>query len=147
MKCLEKNPDRRFQTGREMAEALGGCTVCEDRTEVDSIPGPARKIPRSVYMAGVALLLLIALVAVRQYIKHQDVPGEMALLSIESDPADAEVFINGELKGRTPLKVELPLGKQEVRMQLQDYYNWEAQIDLDKAEETPIFVKLNPMVF
>jgi serine/threonine-protein kinase len=185
MRCLEKNPDRRFQTGREMAHALRGCVVSEVAKKSDSGPGQRGRSPRFIFVMGVVLLLLIAVVIGRQVfppspngvppsvtppkteIPQKDVPTDLpipkdrdtkdqkvpeasvetALLTIESDPADAEVFINGTLKGRTPLKLTLPLGKQEVRMQLQDYYNWEAQIDLDKAGETPIFVKLNPVVF
>ena len=177
MKCLEKNPDRRFQTGHELARALAGCAVSEDRAAAGPPAGAARKIPRALYLAGAVLLLVLAVAVGRQFfmppgpdattpdvpLKTEippentpvetptaatpEAPTETALLNIESDPADAAVFINGALKGRTPLRIALPLGKQEVRMQLEDYYDWEAQVDLDKAGETPIFVKLNPVAF
>lgn len=180
MRCLEKNPERRFQSGREMAEALRGCIV----REAEPLPGGRKRIPRAAYTAGLAVVLLvIGLVVGRQLflpstgvitppavpsktdlppkeapveapvpreeaVRQQKPPeasAETARLIIESDPSDAAVFVNGALKGRTPLTLELPLGKQEVRMQLPEYYDWEAQIDLDRAEETPIFVKMNPV--
>jgi serine/threonine-protein kinase len=179
MKCLEKNPERRFQTGREVAEALGRCRVSEAPAASPRPPGTRRGGPLKAVSA--AVLVLVTAGAAGWYFfspfpdtttppsapptagisskapleaepaftgtPPAEAPAEMALLRIESDPPDAEVFINGALQGRTPIQVKLPLGKQEIRMQLQDYYNWEAQIDLDKAGETPIFVKLNPVVF
>ncbi|WP_373500445.1 serine/threonine-protein kinase [Desulfococcus sp.] len=153
MRCLEKNPDRRFQTGRDMAEALRALSVIKTEKRADGASVQRRRILKSIYAVGVLAFLLIAVVIGLKVfpLKEQVVeeppkpPVETAMLTIESDPVDAEVFINGTLKGRTPLQIELPLGKQEVRMQLQDYYNWEAQIDLDQAGETPVFVKLNPV--
>ena len=37
------------------------------------------------------------------------------------------------------------LGKYEIRVALQNYYAWEAQLDLDRAGERPLFVRLIPM--
>jgi hypothetical protein len=69
----------------------------------------------------------------------------LAILSVESDPAGTNVFLNGTLKGRTPLKVDLPLGKYEIRLSHRNYYEWEAQLQLDEEGETPLSVKLIPM--
>lgn len=153
MRCLEKNPDRRFQSGREMAEALRALSGTETGKGGDAAPVPRRRILKSFLVAGVlAILLAAAGIGLKVFPLKKPLdkeppkpPAETARLVIESDPSDAAVFVNGALKGRTPLTLELPLGKQEVRMQLPEYYDWEAQIDLDRAEETPIFVKLNPV--
>jgi hypothetical protein len=64
------------------------------------------------------------------------------LLNVQSEPAGAQLFVNNALKGRTPLKLELPPGQYEIRMDLSGYYNWEAQIELDEAGEIPLFIEL-----
>jgi hypothetical protein len=68
-----------------------------------------------------------------------------ALLKIKSHPIGAQVFVDGESKGKTPLDLALPLGTYEVRLALPDYYDWEAQIELRKEGETPIRVRLLPV--
>jgi serine/threonine-protein kinase len=197
LKSLEKKPDRRFQTGQEMVEALDACLATP-------APAPVPRNPKRLYLAGAAAFLLLLGVALGwRYLaphgagestplgKQAEIPprvttgrsvppsnaegrkndmapippagagtqsksepgasaaaaGPMARLNMTSDPSGAQVYINGVLKGRTPLDISLPLGKQEVRMQMEDYYNWEAQINLEKAGETPLFVKLHPVVF
>jgi len=57
----------------------------------------------------------------------------------------AEVFMDGIPKGVTPLKLRLPIGQYEVRMSMKDHYDWEAQLELDKKDKTPVFVKLVPV--
>ena len=53
------------------------------------------------------------------------------------------VFIKG--KGNSPLDLDLPLGKHEVRVNSPGHYEWEAQLQLREEGETPLFVRLIPM--
>ena len=67
-----------------------------------------------------------------------------ALLKVESVPSGAQVFFNDSLKGETPLKLELPIGKYKVRLNLHDHHEWEAQLLLDEEGEIPLFITLLP---
>jgi hypothetical protein len=69
-----------------------------------------------------------------------------AELRVSTTPLGAQVFIDDEFKGKTPFKIKLPMGKHEVRLSLPEYYEWEAQLQLDKKGETPLEVDLEPMV-
>jgi hypothetical protein len=76
----------------------------------------------------------------------QDVkPTPLSVLDVSSNPSSAQVFIDGAFKGNTPLKLDLPFGKYEVRVSLTDYYEWEAQIQLETAGEMPLFARLISM--
>ncbi|MBW2370786.1 MAG: PEGA domain-containing protein [Deltaproteobacteria bacterium] len=69
----------------------------------------------------------------------------MYLLGLRGNhPDGAQVFLGDELKGRTPLKLDLDLGKYEVRISRPNYYAWEAQVRLNKRGETPLYVRLVP---
>jgi hypothetical protein len=48
-------------------------------------------------------------------------------------------------KGETPVRLELPPGKHELRLTLADYYDWEAQVQLKEENETPLQVRLIPI--
>ena len=156
LRCLEKHPDKRFQTALAVREALERCpemlTVTE-RTPAQSFEGAAvaatepvddqRHRRRMLALAGGALLFIalgvIALVLLRPK-QERDVkvvlgpaadaraakplaatrpatlrtaadarspspppaPG-WRRLSVDSTPRGAEVFIDGKLRGRTPL--------------------------------------------
>ena len=67
-----------------------------------------------------------------------------AFLKVDSVPGGAQVFLDGSLKGETPLRLELPIGKYEVRLSLHDHHEWEAQLQLDEEGEIPLFVRLLP---
>jgi hypothetical protein len=74
--------------------------------------------------------------------------GDMAantVLIIESSPPGAQIFIDGVFKGKSPLHLDLPLGKHEVRLNLPNHYEWEAQLQLREEVETPLYVRLVPM--
>jgi eukaryotic-like serine/threonine-protein kinase len=64
---------------------------------------------------------------------------------VTSLPTGAQVYLDNSFNGQTPLNLKIPLGKYEVRLSLPDYYEWEAQLQLNKAGETPLFVRLIPM--
>jgi hypothetical protein len=69
---------------------------------------------------------------------------EYAVLNVTSLPTGAQVYIDNSFNGQTPLNLRIPFGKHEVRLSLPDYYEWEAQLQLNEAE-TPLFVRLIPM--
>ncbi len=70
---------------------------------------------------------------------------QFATLKISSNPDGANVFVDNALKGQTPLDLPLPLGKYELRLNSDGYLEWEAQVDLDVAGETPLYVPLRPL--
>jgi eukaryotic-like serine/threonine-protein kinase len=69
----------------------------------------------------------------------------LSILNVSSNPSVAQVFLDGSFKGNTPLKLNLPIGKYEVRVSLSDYYEYEAQIQLKEPGELPLFVRLIPI--
>jgi len=166
MKSLSKNPDDRFQTGKEMAEALQACLKPpEPDTQTIRIQGDERLKKKSVLaillVAAVVLGAGIFYVATNRSDQASVEPAVTSdprvesldstetrahsLLNITSDPSGAQVFIDGQFKGKTPLNLDFSLGKYEIRVNLPDHYEWEAQIELKEEGETPLFVRLIPM--
>jgi serine/threonine protein kinase len=147
MKSLSKDPDKRFQTGREMAQPLKAC-LKRRRSDTGQRPRVPAKSKRIVPMTLIAVVFIIMAVAAAYFLTRDGSgPKEevLSVLTVESDPIGANVFLNDSLKGKTPLKIDLPLGKYEIRLSRQNHFEWEAQIQLDEQGETPLFVKMVPM--
>ncbi|MBW2107494.1 MAG: serine/threonine protein kinase [Deltaproteobacteria bacterium] len=154
IKSLDKNPEKRFQTGKAMATALKRCIASQGTSEVPAQP-EERPRSRMPLLLGLAIIVLVAVGAVSYSLfsgprPENNKPSDLAvsaqaLLKVQSAPAGAQVYVDGVFKGKSPLNLELPLGKHEVRMNLPDHYEWEAQLQLREAGETPLFVRLIPM--
>lgn len=165
MRSIRKKPDDRYQTGQELAEALKKCLA----PEVAETPAPqaerraAKSKPVGLYLVSLALLLGVIIGGVYLFLSghttappdqtatktenlgRSAVPAMPVSLNIASTPAGARIFLNGAFRGTTPSVLKLPLGKYEVRLSLQGYYDWEAQLQLDKKGETPLSVELLSM--
>lgn len=156
MKSLNKRHDKRLQTGKAMAEALKACLV---KTE-----------PRAKHhglFVVIAFIVMSIAGGLAYYFMTKGKPGQPVesglesssrgespsgmqvakpgVLKVDSVPAGAQVFIDGSFQGKTPLTLELSLGKYEVRLSLPNYYEWEAQLQLNEEGETPLFCRLIPM--
>jgi eukaryotic-like serine/threonine-protein kinase len=168
MKCLEKVPEKRFQTGRELVDALQ--RMAAEPSPKTSVPPPApekTRQPRVARLLLTAILVLGLAAAGGYYVWSQrsapsvagpgaagDItPGtdsapkssiETATLKISSEPEGANVYVNSVFKGRTPFDVQLPLGKYELRLSMVDHLAWEAQIDLDTPGEMPLRIPMRP---
>ncbi len=198
MKSIEKMPDKRFQTGRGIAERL---KTCQKRRESDL--SRERRIEKKSQHYGLLAFIAFAVIVVGigfvYYLVAWEKPetpaksalstssakltgagkekseiglvkkepeitspsgvqspsisetGSMeksamqAVLKVGSSPIGAQVFMDDSFKGKTPLDLELPFGKYEIRVRLHDYYDWEAQLKLEKEGEVPLFVRLIPM--
>lgn len=156
MKALSKNPDERFQTGAAMYDALKTCLESKELMEL-----PQEKT-RERMPGGLFLIIGIMLISIlggvfyftgsnsdqtQRIPKPEEVVSqpEYTVLNVTSSPTGAQVYLDHSFNGQTPLNLKIPLGKYEVRLSLPDYYEWEAQLQLNKAGETPLFVRLIPM--
>jgi hypothetical protein len=156
MKAISKRPEDRFPTGHEMAQPLKACLErrkSDVQRQERETPKPKPK--RNVLYASIALLVMVVLgggyFATRTILDRTRITTEQnrkvdihAALNVSSDPNGADVFLDGSFRGKTPVKVDLPLGKYEVRLTLQNHYDWEAQLQLDQEGEVPLFVRLLP---
>ncbi len=147
-RCLQKNPDDRFESGKALADALKACT--EKERFANTTPDRGKAPRKTVSMALAAVIAAIVIGLASYYfinsgteppvIKEEAVRN--ASFKIESSPARAQVFIDGTFKGKTPLTIKLHAGKHEVRLTSPDHYDWEAQVRLKEGGETPLFVRL-----
>jgi serine/threonine protein kinase len=142
MKSLNKRPEKRFQTGRDMAQELKAC----HKRRGSDILGEKRPHEKRRYLAlkTLAVSVAICILSIIFYFFSSE-KEPRALLKVTSSVMGAEVFINGSYRDRVPLEIELPLNKYEVSVRLKDYYDYKAQVTLDKeGEEYSVFARLFP---
>ena len=61
-----------------------------------------------------------------------------AFLKVRSVPKGAKVYIDGALKGTTPLNIKMRLGEYSIRLSNPGYHDQESKIVLDKMTDYPI---------
>jgi serine/threonine protein kinase len=159
IKSLNKNPDQRFQTGKELADSLKKSLVEKEPFSSESPPHKKNKKLSSAYFLAVISVILIVTAVFYIKITYRPVQPSSLLtepsppvhllngpvaLNIETDPPGAQIFLNNSFSGRTPAILNLPKGKYEIRFSLADHYDWEALLNLEKEGETPLFAKLLP---
>ncbi len=151
-RCLRKNPDERYTSGGELSGALKAC-LSKKQEAAAATARAGEKKRKNIVFFSVAVLIFVITGALSFYFisikSGADSPPPVeeaatAFLQIESVPAGARVFVDGMFKGETPLRLGLLLGKHEVRLTLADYYDWEAQVQLQDMGETPLNVRLIP---
>jgi serine/threonine-protein kinase len=158
MKCLMKNPDERFQTGRDLSEALNKCSGVKE--PVGASVSVSKSKSKIIVIISLSFFLLAGIIGGISYYftkpKYEDRTSSVkepavkenvrsTALKVESTPLGAQVFVDGTLKGATPVKLPLPAGKYEVKLTLTDYYDWEARVQVQEGGETPLLIHLVPM--
>ena len=63
---------------------------------------------------------------------ESDVFLVQARININSSPAAARVYLNGELKGTTPLDASISAGSHSLRLSLADHYDWESTLLIEQ---------------
>jgi len=74
--------------------------------------------------------------------RRSDVPSNMAVLDISSEPRDAEIEIDGTFAGTTPRTKRLNPGEYKIKISRNGYKNWERKIKVEANEEFPLSVQL-----
>lgn len=154
LKSLSKDPANRFQTGEAMAAALNHCldAAAHPFPEMgDPHDKPVRSRKTVIILAVFCLCIVTAIVGYTIMRKPVDElspagpaqsPAASSSLAVTSTPDGAQVFVDSMFKGTTPLNILLVPGSYEVRLNLPDYYEWEAQIQIGEADPTPLTVRL-----
>lgn len=190
MKSLAKKPEDRFQSGRQMAQALALLQTQQGSIVKETTVSHKRPKPVAL-IAGIGLALAVAFGAGYHFLSRPSEPVEnstnssaripqppkpdgvrqpqsdmktpeathnsatpadsqsqaqaIATLQISTEPLGAQVYVDNMFKGKTPLDINLPLGKYELRLNLPDHLEWEAQVDLDTPGLTPLHIPLQSM--
>ena len=147
MTALNKAPEKRYQTGNEMATALKKC-LQRRKSDARSIPAAA-KIKKTPQILLAALVILICLLGGAVFILKPWSEANLnssadlqAVLALKSEPSGARIFLDGSFRGNTPQRIDLPLGQYEVRLSLAGYYEWEGRLNLKEKGETPLSIRL-----
>lgn len=61
------------------------------------------------------------------------------VITVESEPFLANVYINNEEKGRTPRSTSLPIGIYNVKVTRDGYVDWYKDVEVKEEKSTPVF--------
>ncbi|OGK13735.1 hypothetical protein A3A93_05320 [Candidatus Roizmanbacteria bacterium RIFCSPLOWO2_01_FULL_38_12] len=89
-------------------------------------------VPR-IILFGFFVLVLIAVIAYARGYRINFDEGTVTstgILSVNSTPRPAKVYVNGELKGATDVNLTLPFGKYNVEVKKDGYTSWQKQVSL-----------------
>ena len=154
MKSLSKDPANRFQTGQAMAAALRNCLESGDHpfpatNEPLEKVGRSRKMILAITLTGCVLAAVVFGYSVMQKpadpsagANNASMLAPASILNVNSNPVGAQVFVDSAFKGSTPVDIPLVPGSYEVRLNLPGYYEWEAQLQIDEEDPTPLNVRL-----
>ncbi|MDT8429325.1 MAG: PEGA domain-containing protein [Pseudomonadales bacterium] len=124
------------------AESLDGARVLLDGVELGSIPLVAQEIPPGEYELQVLserYLPHTEQISIAGRLQEQSFAVSMrpawAEVSLQSVPAGADVLVDGELLGVTPLRVELLQGGRELTLKLAGYKAWQDDLLITAGED------------
>ena len=60
------------------------------------------------------------------------------VLTVDSDPFLANLYIEGEDEGRTPKSISLPVGKYDISVYRSGYREWKKNIEIKEEKSTPV---------
>ncbi|AFL95915.1 hypothetical protein containing PEGA domain [Thermococcus cleftensis] len=67
------------------------------------------------------------------------------VLKVNSNPSGAEVYINGDAAGKTPLELKLDPGTYTVRLSIEGYEDYEDSIEVRAGETAEVSANLDPI--
>jgi len=142
MKCLEKDPAKRFKTATVLAQELE--KLLEEKGPSKSSLFQTIIKEKINWLIVIIFIFLIAIgyLSLRQTIFKPTKPLTNAILDISTIPPAARVFIDGDFEGLSPVVVRVIPGPHNIKISQDGYYEWEAQVKVKKDGVTPLKIKL-----
>jgi serine/threonine protein kinase len=123
-RAMAREPEKRYARGKELASEL--------RRFLDTVqgrpasPSPPRPKSRSGWLvATAAAILALAALGGSLLVRGKggiSRPAEVGYLEFVSEPVGAEIFLDGNVVGRTPYTSEVAAGKHEIEFRKEGYY-------------------------
>jgi len=63
-------------------------------------------------------------------------------VNVSSDPAGADIYLDGQFVGNTPSELHLPAGAHKIRIQSENTKSWERNLNVLKDSEVTVHAKL-----
>jgi hypothetical protein len=106
-------------------------------------PGSGRRF-RRMAIAVMAVLLLVeaAYLGAARFLKAPEAPPASGVLVVESQPAGAEVVIDGRVRGMTPLNLSLPPGPHSMELRLPGGQARLVPVTIQKGAQQSHYVQL-----
>lgn len=169
MKALEKAPHRRFSSGREMAGALffdtmakpsasaneGGTLRLSD-IEAERPANAAVGRKRGLLIVAMIMITVAGMIGWRAGWRATGATAQPKISSVSeakqgkialsTEPSGADIIINGERKGISPLTLALPAGSYELAVTKSGHHPLEATINVLPEQEVPVDLKLSEEV-
>jgi len=149
LKCLAKDPDKRFKTASELANALEQIKI---KILNPNIPPSKINFLHQKWLIGAGLFLLLGAVAggylffnklnISPLTTTKTQIKATSILDVNSVPPAAKVFIDGKFMGLTPVALKLASGPHHIKLARNGFYAWEAQVNLKDKVTTPLKITL-----
>ena len=103
-----------------------------------------------VHMVSLAVALIVTLTlpgcVSAEKSGNRGAPGVGALATVmfQSTPGDAEVYVNGDFRGTTPLNLRLTAGTQTVELKLEGFVTWKRDLLVVAGDDTRVAARLEP---
>ena len=68
---------------------------------------------------------------------------ETGSLEVESRPAGASIIVDGEFTGTTPTRLNLPVGRHVIELELDGYQAWAKAIEVSEDEENRVAASMD----
>jgi hypothetical protein len=149
MKAIEKEPQKRFATAREMLQALQDFEANERRKAEQIKPLPKKSAQKKLWLAAaiVALVVLVAIFSGKIFKgdtqdgqSSQATPaigmGSLVLNVVPFGSMQVDGESRGEKDTEKEIEVSLAAGKHEVRFQHQAYGSWQTTLTVKANEQT-----------
>jgi hypothetical protein len=69
-------------------------------------------------------------------------PPETARVMLDADERSAEVYVNGEFRGTSPLRVHLPAGTHTIEFKLKGFQTWKRELVVVGGNDTTINARM-----
>ena len=103
---------------------------------------------RAIVPGAVALcitFLLPACVSVQKSGEKGGPPPAMATVSLQSEPMDAEVSVDGDFRGTTPFSLKLSAGTYTIEMRRDGFKPWSRELVVVGGDDTRVKAILVPI--
>lgn len=143
---VTKDPNQRFELkleklpGRLQIETPVTARVTIDGNEVGSAPDEFELAPgkHRIAIAAERYQPFVADVEVEGAGKVQSFTPELrpnwADVNVTSEPSGAQVLVNGEVRGTTPLKTEILAGNHPIELRLEGFKPWTTDVQVKAGE-------------